>query len=73
MANKTAYDVLENLAEEYIPEGKHKLLHINSRAAWLTMMKNLLRGGFVDKKYLILKKCAINWEALLAQKYSIQN
>jgi hypothetical protein len=36
-------------------------------------MKNLLSGGFVTKKYTTLKKCAMNWEALLAQKYSMQN
>ena len=73
MANKTTYDFLEALADEYIPEGKHKLLHIDSRKAWLLMMRNLLKGGFVQKKFTTLKKCAINWEALLAQKYSIQN
>lgn len=73
MINKTAYDFLEALAVEYIPEGKHELLHIDAREAWLLMMKNLLRGGFVQKKFTTLKKCAINWEALLAQKYSIQN
>ena len=55
MANKTASDFLDVLAEEYIPEGRHKLLHINSREAWLTMMKNLLNGGFVTKKYTTLK------------------
>jgi len=73
MANRVVSDFLDVLAEEYIPEGRHKLLHINSREAWTTMMKNLLNGGFVTKKYTTLKKCAMNWEALLAQKYSIQN
>jgi hypothetical protein len=73
MINKTAYDLLDTLAEECIPEGRHKLLHINSREAWLVMMKNLVRGGFLNKKYTTLRKCAMNWEALLAQKYSMQN
>ena len=73
MANKTTYDFLDALAERYIPEGRHKFLHIDSRQAWLTMMTNLINGGFVNKKLTTLKKCAINWEVLLAQKYSIQN
>lgn len=73
MKNKVTYDFLDGLAERYIPEGQHKLLHIDSRKAWLTMMTNLIKGGFVDKKLTTLKKCAINWEPLLAQKYSLQN
>lgn len=73
MANKTTYDFLDALAEQYIPKGRHKLLHIDSRQAWLTMMTNLIDGGFVNKRLTTLKKCAINWESLLAQKYSIQN
>ena len=69
----STYQFLDVLAEQYIPEGKHKLLHIDSRKAWLTMMTNLIDGGFVSKKLTLLKRCAINWEAMLAQKYSIQN
>jgi hypothetical protein len=70
---ESTYQFLDVLAEQYIPEGKHKLLHIDSRKAWLTMMTNLIEGGFVGKKLTLLKKCAINWEAMLAQKYSLQN
>lgn len=73
MASKVTHDFLEALAEQYIPEGMHKLLHIDSRKAWLVLMTNLIKGGFVNKKLTTLKKCAINWEALLAQKYSMQN
>jgi len=70
---KSTLQFLDVLAEQYIPEGKHELLHVDSRKAWLTMMTNLIEGGFVSKKLHVLKKCAINWEALIAQKYSIQN
>jgi len=73
MVNDTAYHFLNTLAEEYIPQGKHELLHIDSRKAWLSLMTNLLNGGYIEKRFNTLKKCAVNWEALLAQKYSMQN
>jgi hypothetical protein len=73
MISKSTYEFLDVLAEQYIPEGKHELLHIDSRKAWITLMTNLVEGGYVEKRLNSFKKCAINWEALLAQKYSIQN
>ena len=73
MTDHTVIEFLDVLAEQYIPEGKHKLLHINSRQAWIKLMTNLVEGGMVVKKLSLLKNCAEKWEVLLAQKYSMQN
>jgi len=73
MAEQVLYGVLENLAERYIPEGKHKLLHVNSREVWIDLMSDLLETKLIGRKLSLITKCAINWEALLTQKLSIQN
>jgi len=73
MLQQSLYETLEDLAERYIPEGTHKLLYIDSRRAWTDLMIELIESGKVSKKLSFLAKCAINWEALLIQKISIQN
>ena len=73
MVEQTIYEVLDTLAERHIPEGKHKMLHVNSREAWVDLMTELLETGAMRKKLSILTKCAISWELLLVQKLSIQN
>jgi hypothetical protein len=73
MVEQTIYEVLDTLAERHIPEGKHKLLHVNSREAWVDLMTELLETGAMKKKLSILTKCAASWELLLVQKLSIQN
>ena len=73
MVQQILHDTLENLAEKYIPEGTHKLLHVNNRETWMNLMENLIESGAVAKKLPLLAKCAINWELLLIQKISIQN
>lgn len=73
MTKQVIYDVLDSLAERYIPEGKHKLLHVNSRETWKNLMLNLLESGVIGKKLSILTKCAVGWELLLTQRISIQN
>jgi hypothetical protein len=73
MLQQTLYETLEDLAERYIPEGTHRLLHVDSRNAWTDLMVDLIENGRVSKKLSFLAKCAINWEALLIQKISIQN
>lgn len=73
MIGQTLYETLENLAEKHIPKGTHKLLHVNSREVWTNLMVNLIESGAIVKKSSMLAKCAINWEALLIQKISIQN
>lgn len=73
MVNQVLHEVLENLAERYIPEGKHKLLHVDCREKWIDLMEVLLEKQLIGRKMTILTKCAIGWEALLTQKISIQN
>lgn len=73
MVEQTVYSTLEGLAERYIPEGQHKLLHINSREVWISIMMQLLKTGVIAKKLSVLTKCAVSWELLLIQRISIQN
>lgn len=73
MVQHTLYQTLEDLAEKYIPEGIHTYLHVNSREAWTDLMIELIEGGRLSTKLSFLGKCAVNWEALLIQKISIQN
>lgn len=73
MIEQLLQETLEGLAERYIPEGTHKYLYVDSREAWTNLMLELIENGAVRKRLSILTKCAINWEALLVQKISIQN
>lgn len=73
MVEQVLQETLEGLAERYIPEGTHKLLHVNSREAWTNLMLQLIESGAIKKRLSLLAKCAVNWETLLIQKISIQN
>lgn len=73
MVSQAIYSALENLAEEYIPEGEHSLLHVNSREFWIDIMVDLLERGLIAKKLSAFTKCAVSWELLLVQKISSQN
>lgn len=73
MVEQGINEMLDTLAEQHIPEGKHKLLHVNSRETWKDLMVGLLKDGVISKKASIFTKCAIGWELLLIQKLSIQN
>jgi len=73
MVEQALYETLESLAKKHIPKGTHRLLHVNSREAWTGLMIDLVESGAVRKRVSMLAKCAINWEALLIQKISIQN
>lgn len=73
MVNNTLYEFIDVLAEQHVPQGKHKLLHVDARKAWTDLMIDLVDRGLVSKKLSILKKCALHWEDLLTQKISILN
>jgi hypothetical protein len=73
MIEQVIHETLGGLAERYIPAGKHKFLHVKSREAWTNLMLELIESGAVRKKLSLITKCAMNWEALLIQKISIQN
>ena len=67
-------DKLEIIANAKIPKGKHKLLHINSREAWIKAVLQLIEVGFVkedDKK--VIASLANNWEQTLIIKFSTLN
>ena len=73
MVDKVTYEVLDTLAERYIPEGIHRVLHVDSREMWKDIMIGLLESKAIKMRVSILTRCAISWEALLIQKISIQN
>jgi len=73
MVDKVTYEILDTLAERYIPEGIHRVLHVDSREMWIDLMITLIESKVIPMKVSIIAKCASSWEALLAQKLSIQN
>jgi hypothetical protein len=73
MVNEVTYKVLDTLAERYIPEGIHRVLHVDSREMWIDLMIVLIESKVIPMKVSIIAKCASSWEVLLAQKLSIQN
>jgi hypothetical protein len=73
MMKDVLHETLEELAERYIPEGRHKFLHVDSRKAWKELMLVMLKTGIIRRKLSLITKCAVNWETLLVQKLSIQN
>jgi hypothetical protein len=73
MEHQVIQELLDNLAELHIPEGKHKTLYINSREMWKDLMIKLLETKAIRLKMSLLTRCANSWEVLLIQKLSIQN
>jgi hypothetical protein len=65
------YDVLDEIAESHIPEGMHKMLHVNSRQAWVETMADLIERGYIKKRDIDMM--AVLWEKLLYKKYSALN
>lgn len=73
MEHQVIEELLDSLAERYIPAGRHKVLYVNSREMWKDMMITLIESESISPRLSIISKCAISWEALLVQKLSIQN
>jgi len=73
MVDKVTYEILDTLAEKYIPEGIHRVLHVDSREMWVDLMVALIENSIIPMKVSTIAKCATSWEALLEQKLSIQN
>ena len=73
MENQVIEDILDSLAERYIPVGRHKTLYVNSREMWKDLMLDLIESGSISPRLSLISKCAISWESLLIQKLSIQN
>jgi len=73
MVEDYVLEALDTLAEKYIPEGVHNLLHIDSREVWKEMMVILIEKRSVPLKLSYLTKCAISWESLLINRFSSLN
>ena len=73
MENPVIEEILENLAEKYIPEGRHELLHVDSREAWKNLMIVLIENKMIKSKLSLLTKSAIAWETLLTHQIGMQN
>jgi hypothetical protein len=73
MTNYKISLAIDELADRYIPEGKHKILHVNSREAWKEIMFLLIEKDAIPRKASYFARCAISWEALLIQRLSPLN
>lgn len=73
MSKYTKYDVLETLADKYVPTGKHKYLHVDSRDAWIYTMKKVIDNSTTKLSVGSLAKYAKNWEAVLVTRLSMLN
>lgn len=73
MEHQVIEEILDSLAERYIPAGKHKVLYVDSREMWKDIMVSLIESKSIKMKMSLFTRCAIAWEALLVQRLSIQN
>ena len=73
MINEVLYETIEGLAERYIPDSKHRWLHVNSRETWNDMMVVLIETSSIKPKLSIITKCAINWEDILYKRACMYN
>lgn len=65
--------ILNTLAHNYIPQGTHKLLHVDSRATWIDLMEGLLESGALDQSLRTMQSCAKSWEYMIATRISLLN
>ena len=73
MISNLTYDIITNIAKEYVPDKVHAQLHVNSRDAWVNLVVELVDKGLVKPKMKTLMKCAQSWENLIINKYSRLN
>ena len=66
-------EALETIAEQAIPEGTHKYLHVNSREAWIEAVMQMVDQGSLVPNVSNIQKLANGWETLLYVKYSALN
>jgi hypothetical protein len=64
---------LEAIAIKSIPEGNHSLLGVNSRKAWVKIVKEYVTTHKLEITTKNLKTLANNWETLLITHYSALN
>jgi hypothetical protein len=66
-------ETLDKIAEAYIPNEVHKLIHVRNREAWVQSVMYLIDHGVVEFDVKTIKTLATNWEAILYKKYSTLN
>lgn len=67
------YDVLDELADTYIPYTEHELLHVNPRTAWVETVMDMIEKDQIKGTREELAFFAKFWEPLLFKKYSTLN
>lgn len=73
MEHQVLEELLDNLAERFIPAGTHRLLHVDKRSAWKNLMSELIESSDRKVRVSFITKCAHHWELLLYQKISLLN
>ena len=66
-------NIIEPIAKAKIPEGTHKLLHVNSRKAWVKIVKEVVNKNKIKSDKAMLMDLAKNWETVLYHYYSQRN
>lgn len=73
MIESILYETLDSLAERYIPMGKHKWLHVDSRETWKNFMIVMLQKKVIKPKISTITECALNWEIILVKRACMYN
>lgn len=66
-------DALDKVAEKYVPDGVHELLHVHSRTAWVETVSYLLEQGNIKPTKRNIQILAESWENILFKRYSTLN
>lgn len=67
------FTAIEAIAIKSIPEGDHPLLRVNSRKAWVKIVKDTIASNKLELTTKNLKILSNNWESLLITHYSALN
>jgi hypothetical protein len=67
------YTAIEAIAIKSIPEGNHPLLRVDSRKAWVKIVKEQITTHKLQLTTKNLKILSNNWETLLITHYSSLN
>lgn len=67
------YDVLDEVAEQVIPNKIHPELHVNPRKVWVEIMVQLIEHNVIKTSYDDLYDYASKWESMLYKRFSSVN
>lgn len=73
MVSNSTYSMITAAAAQYVPDRRHKILHVNTYDAWVSLIVDMVDKGLLRPKMPVLLKCARHWEELLTFKYSRLN